>query len=303
MKKQLIILGIAVSLITSACTFNNSFKGDENVVRKGKNVETFQTIEVGGSIDNMKVYFTQDSTAPLIRIEVDSNVLEKMAIFVKNNTLTIKKKDGFEQLHLSPSICNIYCNAAVLKEVVIMGSGSVICQTPLTGEALDVRIIGSGDFTAEQPSSITHFNSVIAGSGDIIFSGSGQTIECNLYGSGDMKFKGNYANLEARYSGSGDISYEGDVQEVNLQQSGSGDLLLIGHIDKANLQIAGSGDVNALKCTIKQLEAQISGSGDISAEVLEMLSVKINGSGSVLYKGNPTVNSNITGSGEVKRIE
>jgi hypothetical protein len=284
MKKQLIILGIALSLITSACHFMSNFTGDKNIIRKGKNVETFQAIEIGSSIDNMKVYFTQDSDTPLIRIEVDSNILDKLSILVKNNTLIIKQKEEDRWLRLSPSVCNIYCNAAALNRVAISGSSEVICQTPLTGEALKIQISGLGKFIAEHPSSITHFNTFISGSGDVTFFGNGQVIECNLTGSGNIKLNGNYSNMEGVCTGSSDLH-------------------LTGHINKANLRITGSGSVDAQKCAINQLEAQISGSGNISAEVTEMLSVKISGSGSVRYKGNPTVNISVSGSGEVKRIE
>jgi hypothetical protein len=284
MKKQLIILGIALSLIASACRFTSNFAGDKNIIRKGKNVEIFQAIELSCSIDNVKVYFTQDSDTPLIRIEVDSNILNKLFVLVKNNTLIIKQQEKYRRLHLSPSICNIYCNAAALNRVVISGSGEVICQTPLTGEALEIRISGSGNFTAAHPSSITHFNTFISGSGGVTFFGNSQAIKYDLIGSGDIKLNGNYSNMEGLCSGSGDLH-------------------LTGHIDKANLQVMGSGNVDAQKCAITQLEVQISGNCNISAEVTETLSAKINGNGSVHYKGNPTVNASVSGNGEVKRIE
>ncbi|MDR1113344.1 MAG: hypothetical protein LBL18_06275, partial [Bacteroidales bacterium] len=80
MKKQLIILGIALSLLTSACYFESNYLGNKNVVQRSKETAAFQAIELRGSIRNLKLYFSQDSAAPFIRVEVDSNILDKVAI-------------------------------------------------------------------------------------------------------------------------------------------------------------------------------------------------------------------------------
>jgi len=307
MKKTILITTICITmlLVVAACYFAPSKKitGDKNTVKKSEAVESFQSIELEGSIDNCKLYFTQDSTEPAIRIEIDSNILDKMAVFVKDNILTIKAKEQYHNFHLFPSVCNIYCNAATLTNVKITGSGDVICQTALKGERLHIDIIGSGDFIAKQSSAIAYLNSNITGSGDIVFFGNGQTAELKVTGSGDINLNGNYNNITGKVTGSGNIKYDGMAQTAIMKLSGSGDLDLGGQMDKLNIDIAGSSDVEALTCDIKNLDAHISGSGTISATVTESISAQINGSGSLQYKGNPTINSKVSGSGVIEKIE
>lgn len=109
----------------------------------------------------------------------------------------------------------------------------------------------------------------------------------NLSGSGKISINGNFPSqdfFESRISGSGDIQVNGgfDVNDLDVTVSGSG---------RADL----------LNIESRRAEVFISGSGDVKVNVRDHLKAKISGSGRAYYTGNPTIETDISGSGKVVR--
>jgi hypothetical protein len=52
---------------------------------------------------------------------------------------------------------------------------------------------------------------------------------------------------------------------------------------------------------VQEATAEISGSGDISVAARDNLAVRVSGSGTVEYSGDPVVDEEITGSGDVRK--
>jgi hypothetical protein len=111
--------------------------------------------------------------------------------------------------------------------------------------------------------------------------------------------------LSLRIAGSGDIKLS-DVQCERLEAniSGSGDIVLSGSkgILETDITIAGSGNYKGSQLKSEAGYVSITGSGDCELNVTERLEVKILGSGSVYYKGNPTVEGSISGSGKITDV-
>jgi len=84
--------------------------------------------------------------------------------------------------------------------------------------------------------------------------------------------------------------------------SGSGGLVLSGTCNFAEIAVQSAGTFNGSDLKIRDAEVICSGSGRIYVWVTGRLNVKIQGSGSVYYKGNPIVNSSITGSGKLIKM-
>lgn len=114
-------------------------------------------------------------------------------------------------------------------------------------------------------------------------------------------FDGNAIDLEV--SGSGEIrTADMRYDNIGVQLSGSGKIDLNGETDELYGKISGSGQVDALGCPTREAGFQISGSGSAKVDVSEFLKARISGSGDIYYRGNPQIDSEISGSGKLTKI-
>jgi hypothetical protein len=105
-------------------------------------------------------------------------------------------------------------------------------------------------------------------------------------------------------AGSSDIGSIGAFRfdDILVNISGSGNINLTGSAKKLNMRVSGSGDFNGFDMPIDTARLNITGSGSAQLNVSKILDVTISGSGDVIYKGDPSVSSNIKGSGRVRRF-
>lgn len=128
----------------------------------------------------------------------------------------------------------------------------------------------------------------------------------SVQGSGDIYAEGliETFKMELNVAGSGDIKLSKlDCEVLDADIAGSGDIVLSGKSTarEMDINIAGSGDIVAHQFKVETAEVKIAGSGDCEVFVTDRLDVKIFGSGDVIYKGDPHVNSNISGSGKIHK--
>ena len=127
----------------------------------------------------------------------------------------------------------------------------------------------------------------------------------SISGSGSITSEGKIESriLDLAISGSGDIKL-GDLkaEKVSSALSGSGNIHLSGSQNAVNLKIAisGSGNVKGIDFPADNVDIKISGSGNCWVNSIKKLTVHLAGSGNVVYRGNPTIDSSIAGSGKVK---
>lgn len=128
----------------------------------------------------------------------------------------------------------------------------------------------------------------------------------DLSGSGNVESSSNIltTDLELNVSGSGNINFASvHSDELEVKISGSGNIVVSGGVvTNQKATISGSGNVEMENLTANNSDAKISGSGSITVWVLDELKATISGSGNIRYKGNPIVNTNISGSGSVIHI-
>lgn len=121
-------------------------------------------------------------------------------------------------------------------------------------------------------------------------------------GSGDViapEIEGDAFNIEI--SGSGDVDIAKlDVDSLTVGMSGSGEVNIAdGETDLQTVSMSGSGDYNALNFESNTSSVSITGSGSAQVNADDELTARLSGSGDLRYTGEPTVDSNVTGSGSV----
>ena len=104
--------------------------------------------------------------------------------------------------------------------------------------------------------------------------------------------------LSATLRASGDLA----VQALNQPAfaaviQGSGDFSASGAVDELKLTSQGSGDFSGFSLAANRADVTVQGSGDADVQVGNELKAFIAGSGDVTYKGNPSVSSQVDGSG------
>lgn len=128
---------------------------------------------------------------------------------------------------------------------------------------------------------------IIEGSGDILINdfSSDENVFIGILGSGDIQIGENNGcvNLVIDIEGSGHIKANGEFDDI----------------DSLDLEIIGSGSFDGFPVEADQVIIDIVGSGDCSITANLGLKIDIDGSATVRYKGEPTIESNISGSGKI----
>lgn len=151
---------------------------------------------------------------------------------------------------------------------------------------------------------IQHKNNVILKSNPIRIRISMPSIySLNVSGSGKIQLQNlvTTGNFDLNVSGSGKISLPGiTATDISSSISGSGSIdISSGSAISLDSKISGSGDLNMLNVPIEDVNTSTSGSGTTKVYANHTLFAKITGSGDVYYRGNPSVESEISGSGRL----
>jgi len=112
------------------------------------------------------------------------------------------------------------------------------------------------------------------------------------------------ASLEVDLTGSGDIQIDClSAGRIVARLGGVGNVELSGHAREQHVQISGSATYRAGRLRGERAEIEITGSGDATLWVTETLSVRISNNGSVKVYGQPAIVQEITGIGQLIRLE
>jgi Putative auto-transporter adhesin, head GIN domain len=206
---------------------------------------------------------------------------------------------------------------------------SVCCALALAMmSCIEDRVFGSGSILTEKRTITTPFKEIrIKNSMDVtIKQGDSLSVEVKDYGNLlpyiTTRVSGNTLIIDSdawiRHSvgvvmitlptltgvevdGSGNISTVGNFtfNDLSLIVDGSSNFSLAGSCKTLTAKIYGSGSIHAFDMPTETANVSVSGSGALKLNVLRTLDVAISGSGDVMYKGDPSVTSRITGSGRV----
>ncbi len=110
------------------------------------------------------------------------------------------------------------------------------------------------------------------------------------------------ASLALTLGGSGEIKAAAlRVNRLESSIAGSGSITTDGEAGEQSVRIDGAGDYLAEKLRTHAASIDIAGSGSARVRVRDTLKVRISGSGNVTYSGNPRVDQDISGAGDVTR--
>ncbi len=111
-----------------------------------------------------------------------------------------------------------------------------------------------------------------------------------------------FDELTIEVNGASSAKLELTANKLSIDNSGASSMILKGKVNKLDIEIAGAGKVDALKLRALEARIDISGVGSGKVFVEDKLKVNISGIGSVKYKGDPTVTSDISFLGMLKKI-
>jgi hypothetical protein len=127
------------------------------------------------------------------------------------------------------------------------------------------------------------------------------------HGSGSITGQGllntNNAEVELTVAGSGNIDVEINASKTKSEISGSGNINVKGTSKEFDGGIYGSGNIKAGNLHTEDSKIAIAGSGNVEIFASNTLDVHVMGSGEVKHRGNARVNTNISGSGTVMKID
>lgn len=103
-------------------------------------------------------------------------------------------------------------------------------------------------------------------------------------------------------SGAGETDLNVRTQKLTVDISGAGDTVFTGNADRFVYTLSGSGELDAGSLKTAITDVKISGAGDALVDAEQDLFVTVSGTGDVLYKGNPMVTSDISGSGKLEKV-
>ena len=182
-------------------------------------------------------------------------------------------------------------NSCTKDDSHIFGTGTITTQTLLLDDFKSINILGVDDveitYGEVQEVKVTGHPNIISRIKTRVSNGT-WNIELE---------KGNYGDYELKY-------YLTLPAIENIISDGTGDVIITDFISQENLSVKliGTGNFNGFPLLVKNCNVDITGTGDCEVSVETKLDVSIIGSGSVYYKGNPSVITNISGSGSVIHV-
>lgn len=267
MKTRLYLsLLFSILLLTPACIFMASIRGDGNVITQTIDITDYDEICAQGS--SIVFNYSQQESAPALTVTVDQNIYDLFEFKTDGKTLVIRpKKHDKQPIKLRPTQFTITSNSALLKKVELAGVEEFNLNGKFTsGDELKFSMAGSGTIELKDTVTVDRMKVVIAGRSTL-----------------------NAAALCAR--------------EFKGQIAGKGTFNLTGRGEKADFEIAGSGKVRALDYELSTLSCKIAGIGLIETYAKDQINAEIAGKGTVKYKGNPSINRQIAGLGDVKKVD
>jgi len=180
----------------------------------------------------------------------------------------------------------MFAQLTSLEKLTINGSGSIFIENAFNNiDELELLIKGSGNITCTS---------------DIA-----DELKAKIEGSGFIQLDGNKVRkAEHIIEGSGriDFNYQ-DATEVIALIEGSGKITGSGITNSIDLKIEGSGQLLMKNILAQDAKAVIKGSGRIELAVESNLEAKIDGSGIICYVGQPTLQRDIKGSGDIRACD
>jgi hypothetical protein len=234
-------LALLLALSLSSCITiklnNKGTQGSGEVITKDFQVSDFDRLDFSG-VGNIVI--TQGQ-AESLRVEAESNVIERLEISSGGKSLKIGYKNNFFNVIPTKPI-NFYLSVKDLREINISGVGSIKCDNLTTD---DLSIDSSGAGSIDMNLSTTVVEVAISGAGKVNLTGQTQSQSIDISGAGSYSAKEfTSKDCEVSISGIGRaIVNVSDTLDVNMSGIGS-----VEYVGKPALSqdISGGGSVKSI---------------------------------------------------------
>jgi hypothetical protein len=108
-------------------------------------------------------------------------------------------------------------------------------------------------------------------------------------------------DLNIYLSGASVTQLDADFREIDLVVSGASKLSLYGSGDELNGEVSGASWVKAFNYPVREAALDVSGASEAHITVTDELIITASGASSVLYRGSPSVTSNVSGASTVQK--
>lgn len=109
-------------------------------------------------------------------------------------------------------------------------------------------------------------------------------------------------NFKVHTSGSRKVELSLNTKSLTVITSGSSGVNLSGNAENIDVTSSGSSNVNAFDLNVDHVDVRSSGSSDVNVSANETLNTRVSGSGDVRYRGNPDkIKNKTSGSGDVSK--
>jgi hypothetical protein len=225
-------VALTIAILISGCvqTVTNQSKGSGTMATEARNVATFTSINfaVPGTL-----HVTQNDTQS-VKVEAESDVISRIGTEVSNGILTV---DAATPIVTTEPI-NVYVSLSAIGGINNDGAGTVISDSLLTTNALNLTLQGAGTFniylkttqlttrisgagTANLRGNTTNHTAVLTGVGSLrSFELATETTSITIAGAGSADVTVT-KSLDVSITGTGSVKYHGSP-EVHKQITGVG---------------------------------------------------------------------------------
>ena len=108
-------------------------------------------------------------------------------------------------------------------------------------------------------------------------------------------------DIEFILSGASVAQLDADYDEVNVSLSGASSLAMSGAGDQIHADVSGASVLTAFDYLVREADITVAGASSGKINVDEQLRAKASGASSLLYRGNPSVTSEVSGASVVQK--
>ena len=108
--------------------------------------------------------------------------------------------------------------------------------------------------------------------------------------------------LKIKLNGAITLNLHLQAEKLSIESSGSSSIQLAGTVKEQEIKIKGSNDYQAMQLESKKTSIEVDGSASVEIYATEKLSIHADGSISIGYKGQPSIERDIKGAGNLYQI-
>lgn len=141
------------------------------------------------------------------------------------------------------------------------------------------------------PSDTIEWTISVIGLASITLPGAGRLYAVSLNGD----------TLDLAVPGAMDVAIGGlTVRDLAIDFSGAGNVDLLGNTTTLTVDLSGAGNIDVGGLAAEDATVRLSGAGNVTLWATETLDATVSGAGNVEYRGDPEVQSEVTGTGAIR---